>query len=110
MITGFVSTEDKIELSSALGLATGDARTAIAGKGAIDNSSSLAEGFEALIGDGVDFFNDGAADRALAFGDDGTDGWLFVDANADGNFTFADDMVISLAGVTSIVISDVVFG
>jgi len=72
VISGFSSTNDKIELSSALGLATGDARTAInATAGSISgdytaDATLIATDLEALLGDGVDFFNDGATDRAVA--------------------------------------------
>jgi hypothetical protein len=49
----------------------------------------------------ADFFESAAGDRGIAFASDGTDGWLFIDANKDGNFTAAADIVIELAGVTN---------
>lgn len=123
VITGFVSTEDKIELSSALGLATGDARTAITGLGSESAASftdaAMAASLETLIGDGVGFFNDGAVDRAVAtylFNDTtGVDDvndalFVFVDANADGDYTAGSDLVVKLTGIESIVISDITFG
>jgi len=114
----FTSGEDKIELSSALGLATGDARSSIAGKSGVgDNTvtnAELAAALQTLIGTGADFFNDGVADRALAQSivNDATDAtMLFVDVNADGDFTLGTDGMIYLTGVTTgVVISDIVFG
>lgn len=107
-ITAFVSATDKIELSSALGLATGDARLAIAAKAAA--AGTTAADLKAAIGTGVDFFDDGAVDRAIATISDGTDLYVFADVNHDGNFTAGSDLVIKLAGVTTVLISDFVFG
>lgn len=103
---------DIIELSSLLGLATGDARSDMLQLGTIaDGGNSLADDLDTFIGDGVDLFNTGLVDRAVAFADDVTgDGWIFIDANSDGNFTQADDIVINLAGVTSLAITDISFG
>jgi S-layer protein len=123
-VTNFTTTEDKIELSSLLGLATGDARTAIAGKGTISDPSAdatdmtqaeLAAALQTLIGTGVDFFNDGTTDRAVAqvLVDDNVtdDAILFVDVNADGDFTNGTDCAIYLVGATTgLVITDIVFG
>lgn len=119
VITNFTSLEDKIELSSNLGLATGDARSAIAGKGtigdgAIADNAELAAILGALIGSGTNFFNDGTTNRATAQAivDDAADfTLLFIDTNADGNFTNGTDQVIQLNGVaTGIVVSDIQFG
>lgn len=116
-VNNFTTGEDKIELSAALGLATGDARSAIAGKGTIvadlTDEAAFAAAVQTLIGTGAGFFNDGAANRAVATAvvDSGTDGLLvLIDTNADGNFTNGTDQAILLSGVTSIVISDIVFG
>ncbi|MEX0619739.1 MAG: hypothetical protein WDZ76_11755 [Pseudohongiellaceae bacterium] len=110
IVTGFETGEDKIELSSALGLATGDARSAITGKG--DIADIAAATLQTLIGDGVDFFNDGTTDRALAQAtvNGATDAILFIDLNADGDFTNGVDGAISLVGNAGLVISDIVFG
>lgn len=118
-ITNFTTGEDKIELSSALGLGSGDARSAITGLGTIGDggiadNEELAVALQTLIDDGVDFFNDGTTDRALAqvIVDDATDfAILFIDLNNDGDFTNGVDGAIQLTGATTgIVISDVVFG
>ncbi|SFM64423.1 protein of unknown function [Ectothiorhodospira mobilis] len=98
---------DIIELSSSLGLATGDARSDIVQKGSFTAGVANLEDF---IGDGVDFFDTGLVDRAVAFATDGTDGYAFVDANGDGDFTQGDDMFIELSGVTTLAVSDVSFG
>lgn len=118
VVTNFISGQDKIELSSVLGLATGDARTAIVGKagigdGTITDNAELAGILQTLIGTGTGFFNDGAANRALATVviDDTADSmFVFIDTNADGNFTNGTDQAIQLAGVTTLLITDVVFG
>ena len=104
-------TEDIIELSSALNLSTGDARADILKKGTLEAGESFAGELEDLIGDGVDFFDSGLVDRTTAFavGSNG-DGWLFIDSSGDGDFSYADDMVIQLAGVNTLEITDIVFG
>ena len=102
---------DIIELSSLLGLATGDSRSNMLQLGTITAGvNGLADDLDTFIGDGVDFFDDNLSDRATAFADYGIDGYLFIDANSDGDFTQADDMVINLAGVTSLAITDISFG
>jgi S-layer protein len=103
---------DVIELSSSLGLASGDARSAVLQKGTITIAGGTvtpAE-METFIGDGVDFFDTGLVDRAVAFAEDGTDGFIFVDANGDGDFTQADDMFIELSGMPTFDVTDVQFG
>lgn len=50
----------------------------------------------------ADLFAAPAGDRGLAFATDGTDTWVMVDANKDGNFTAADDLIIKLVAVTSL--------
>lgn len=106
VITGFSSTNDKIDISS-LNLATGAARGALTLK---TLTADTAAGVQTLIGTGTKFFNDGVANRAVAFATDGTNGYVFVDANGDGNYTAGTDMVISLVGVTALVVSDISFG
>ena len=115
IIENFKTGEDKIELSAGLGLATGDARAAIAYKGTI--TGGIADGLQALIGSGSNFFSDGVVTRALAAvgvdwdGDGNVDDIeLFIDTNADGNFTNGVDQVIVLVGVSSLDISDIIFG
>ncbi len=123
VIANFTTGEDKIELSSALGLGTGDARTAITGKGVLaadgsaDSNAEIAATLQTLIGTGANFFNDGTVNRAVAAVtyDDTTAAedfvMLFVDTNADGNFTLGTDQAIMLTGITATpLISDIVFG
>ena len=123
VIANFTTGEDKIELSSALGLGTGDARTAITGKGVLaadgsaDSNAEIAATLQTLIGTGANFFNDGTVNRAVAAVtyDDTTASedfvMLFVDTNADGNFTLGTDQAIMLTGITATpLISDIVFG
>jgi len=108
-ITDFAAAgTDLIELSSSLNLATGDARSDILQKGYIGGNTPL--DMQTFIGDGVDFFDTGVVDRATAFADDAADGFLFIDANSDGNFTEADDMMIQITGVTTFDITEIQFG
>ena len=105
-ITGFQSGSDKIDLST-LNIATGGARGSITLHTA---SADTAAALQTTIGTGADFFNDGIADRALSLVTAGGNSYLFVDANADGNYTAGTDAVIKLVGVTSLVVTDVSFG
>ena len=50
----------------------------------------------------TDLFDSPAGDRGVAYATDGTDSYVFIDVNKDGNFTAADDTVIELAGVTTV--------
>jgi len=112
-IENFTTQADKIELSAALNLASGDARSAITDKGTVDSISDAVKMKEFVDNNANDFFSDGTTDRAVAFVTDGTDSVLFVDANADGNLTLTDDLAVELAGIASINdidIHDIVFG
>ena len=108
IIKAFTPSTDIIELSSSLGLATGDARSDVLQKGT--SAAGGAAGIEAFIGDGVDFFDTGLVDRAVAIMDDGTDTYVFVDVNADGNYTGGTDLVIQVDGVKALTIADFSFG
>lgn len=50
----------------------------------------------------VDLFSTPAGDRGVAYTKIGSDSFVFVDANKDGNFTAADDLVIKLTGVGAV--------
>ncbi|RLA45105.1 MAG: hypothetical protein DRR42_19725 [Gammaproteobacteria bacterium] len=52
----------------------------------------------------------GAAAVTFNGSDAGTAGSLFVDLNSDGDFTYDDDMVIGLVGVTTMDITGIQFG
>lgn len=51
-----------------------------------------------------------ATTGAAAVTFNGSDGSLFVDLNSDGDFTYDDDMVIGLVGVTTMDITGIQFG
>ncbi len=51
----------------------------------------------------------GNIDRAMAIQDDGSDTRVFVDANGDGDFSVATDMVIELTGDLTLDPSDFIF-
>ncbi len=48
----------------------------------------------------ADFFADAAGDRGVAFGTNGGDTYVFVDANKDGNWDASADLAIKLVGVS----------
>lgn len=51
----------------------------------------------------VDLFSSVAGDRGVAYTNlGGADAYIFIDANKDGNFTAADDIVIKLTGVANV--------
>jgi hypothetical protein len=55
------------------------------------------------------FFNSVAGNRGVAYAVVGTDTFVFVDANKDGNFTAADDAVLKLVGITTFSTDALVF-
>lgn len=56
----------------------------------------------------ADLFAAPAGDRGIAFSNaGGADLYVFVDANKDGNFTAADDLVIKLIGLGAVGLSEV---
>ena len=109
VITNFSAGDDIIELSSQLGLATGDARADVLQKGDAGATVALIETF---IGDGADFFDSGLVDRATAVFTSGADAYLAVDVNGDGNFNQGGDLLIQLvAGAAGgVAITDISFG
>ena len=116
IVNGFTTGDDTIELSSLLGLATGDARSAVLQKGDVDGANGTAgfqiDDLQSAVGDGLDFFSDGLVDRAVAFASstDLGDGFVLIDANGDGDFNADDDMAIQLTGVTTLTVDDLQFG
>lgn len=51
----------------------------------------------------VDLFSSVAGDRGVAYTNlGGANAYIFIDANKDGNFTAADDIVIKLTGVANV--------
>lgn len=57
----------------------------------------------------ADFFADAAGDRGVAFGTNGGDTFVFVDANKDGNWDASTDMAIKLVGVTDFAQTSIAF-
>ncbi|MGH8680798.1 MAG: VWA domain-containing protein, partial [Burkholderiales bacterium] len=51
------------------------------------------------LSDSTDFFDDGGDDRGVVVEYNGGNAQVYVDANADGDFTTADDAVIQVNGV-----------
>ena len=98
---------DKIDLSG-LHLAAGANRDAFA---VIKLASNTTHILQSTLKDGVGAFNDGVANRSIAFAMYGVDdGFMLVDTNGDGNYTGGTDLLFSMYGDTAIpVISDFIF-
>ena len=126
-VTNNVTAAGKIDVGSGkIETITGFGTTATAGATAHDTIdlsniggfSGYAKGVAAVtftsaaaIGSSVsNLFVDAGGQRGAAAYSDGTGTYLFVDANHDGNFTAATDMVIKLAGVTNLTATDINFG
>lgn len=57
----------------------------------------------------ADLFDSPAGDRGVAYTVDAGNVYAFVDANKDGNFTAADDLLVKLTGVATLSETDVNF-
>lgn len=103
-ITGFDTGADLIDVSG-FGFSGGSA-DAFDKVAAVTSSTDLTSI--------VDFFDDAGADKRVAFAGVGSDTYLFIDADEDGDFSVIADSVVLLIGVTTtglgaFAASDVVF-
>ncbi|MCO6428001.1 hypothetical protein [Nitrosomonas communis] len=57
----------------------------------------------------ADLFDSAAGDRGVAYSVNAAGTFAFVDANKDGNFTAADDLVVKLTGVATLSETDINF-
>jgi len=80
---------------------TGTQSSALASKGALANS--VVDGTTLTQ---ADFFLSGAVDRGVAIGTNGGSTYVFIDVNKDGDFTAADDIMIELAAVIDVTLSN----
>ncbi len=106
-VTNFTTTEDKINLAS-LGF-SGSAVATIKVGAAVDISTTTGAVNANKM---ANFFGAGGDMRAVVTVDDGTNTWVYVDANKDGSFQGDSDLVIALMGVnggTAPVAGDFVF-
>jgi hypothetical protein len=102
----FKSGSDTFDLSG-LKLADGANRGGIARhKLLADNDANVA----ALVKNGAGFFNDGGTNRSLAYANDGSDGYLFIDIDADGNYNGGVDTVLHVLGTPTLAVGDFMFG
>lgn len=76
-------------------------------RGVVDVSASVTNATD--LTSIADLFAAPAGDRGLAYSAIGGNTYVFVDANKDGNFTAADDMVLKLVGVAGLSEVDVNF-
>lgn len=109
IVTGFVTTEDTIDLGSFS--FTGTKASALAGPSLTEaNAVKLVDGTTTSI---ASFFVATGVQRGVAvvsgdysdLGGTGTDTLVFVDSNGDGNLSNADDMIV-LAGVATVALAD----
>jgi len=111
-VTGDAATADRIDLT-AFGF-TGTQR------GALDLTDKVTQYTDLTNIEG--FFSSPSGDRAVAYVSEHTqaeqagielDGfgslWVFIDANKDGDFTAAQDILIDLGGIPSVATSDFIF-
>jgi hypothetical protein len=108
IVTNFTTAEDKIDLKAfAFGTAgAADDAVLTVGTGVSVNASGDIE-----VSAGSNFFNDAGVDRAVVEAVVGADTFVFVDANKDGDFTAAGDVVIKLVGVlpAAFAVTDIVY-
>lgn len=90
--TPVANTSDRLDLTN-FGF-SGTQRAVVDVSGSVDGTTDLTSI--------TDLFDSPAGDRGVAYTSFGGNSYVFVDANKDGNFTAADDLVIELAGVTSV--------
>ncbi len=69
-------------------------------RGVVDVSASVAGTTD--LTSIADLFSSAAGDRGVAYSVIGGNSYVLVDANKDGNFTAADDIIIQLAGVATV--------
>jgi len=102
--------EDTIDLAF-LG-ATGTAVAALLDKSATVTSTTTGSSADFTISaaNATNFFNDNGIKRLVAFDDNGTDTFLFVDADQDGNWDAGKDMAILLiANSNTLTTADITF-
>lgn len=90
----FTTGEDSIDLGI-FGF-TGQKASAIFAKGAIAVPAA----------DVTDFFSSAGVDRAVAWGTNGGNTYVYVDTNNDGNLNVATDLAVQLTGITSVALAD----
>ena len=107
-ITNFLTTVDKINLKAFGFSGASDDAVVTVGSGVSVNASGDVEVTSAAAGN---FFNDAGIDRAVAEAVVGTDLFVFVDVNKDGDFSAANDLVVKLVGLgaAGFAVGDVVF-
>ncbi len=94
-VTNFTTTEDKINLAS-LGFSGSAVATIKVGAAGDISTTTGAVNANKM----ANFFGAGGDMRAVVTVDDGTNTWVYVDANKDGSFQGDSDLVIALMGVT----------
>lgn len=90
--TPVANTSDRLDLTN-FGF-SGTQRAVVDVSGSVDGTTDLTSI--------ADLFDSPAGDRGVAYTSFGGNSYVFVDVNKDGNFTAADDLVVELAGVTSV--------
>ena len=104
-IADFATGDNVIRLSSGLINGTSLASNAvhnITDRNISDNDPDTNDDLKVFLdANAKNFYSDGVDKYRIATATDGTDLYVFVDANNSGNFEAGSDMVIRLAGVTT---------
>lgn len=98
-ISNFVTAEDKIDITA---FSFASSQAVALSKGAL---TAVNPGEAAS----ANFFDDSGVDRGVVFGTNGGNTYAYVDANKDGNFSAADDMVIEFTGIVNVAAGDFTF-
>jgi hypothetical protein len=103
-VTGFISNEDTIDLGAFA--FSGQEASALINKG---NINATVAGWTTSSATITDFFVSAAVQRGVAVSSDGASTYVLVDANKDGDFSVASDLVILLSGTASVTLADIGF-
>ena len=108
-ITGFVTATDDINIA-AFGF-TGAAAGAILDKSATVTSTTTGASadFAITAANAANFFNDSGVDRGVAIDDNGSDIFVFIDANKNGDWDTADMAILLVGNTTTLTTGDFVF-
>ena len=98
-VTGFVTTEDKLDVSAFA--FTGAAKLVFDATAKVSFTGTGATGqFAITDANAAGFFTNTGANRGVAIADNGTDTFVLIDVNHDGNWNASTDSVVQLLGVT----------
>ena len=112
---GVLTISNAASIETILGFTTGEDLVDVSGFGftgataAAFDATSISLTASTDLTSIIDFFDNSGTDNRVAFATVGSNTFVFIDANADGDFTAAADGMFELVGVTSFTIGDVAF-